>query len=59
MDKLFGPAVFDRLRITPDPSRGWVIERESSGLGPMTWIEQCLLPAYLDIALVKESCIDE
>ena len=48
LEKLFGPCIFADLRITVDPSRGWVIERQRIGLGPIEWVEQCVIPAQLD-----------
>lgn len=46
IDKLYGPTVFAELRITPDASRGWVIERQWAS--DSEWIEWCVIPAQID-----------
>jgi len=47
IDKLYGPAVFATLRITPDVPRGvWVIERQR--LDTDEWHEVVTIEAQLD-----------
>lgn len=46
IDKLFGPTVFAKLRITPDLNRGWVIEREAIDTGE--WHEEAVIDAQRD-----------
>ena len=46
IDKCFGPAIFANLRITADPARGWVIERNWMKTGE--YLEWCVIPAQLD-----------
>lgn len=46
IDKLFGPTIFADLRITADPDRGWVIEREWIENGQ--FVEWCIIPAQIE-----------
>lgn len=46
IDKLFGPTIFADLRITADPERGWVIEREWIEKGQ--FVEWCTIPNQIE-----------
>jgi hypothetical protein len=46
IDKLFGPTVAAKLRITANTERGWVIERALIKSG--RWIEWCVIPMQID-----------
>ena len=60
LDKLYGPTIFARLRITATPSRGWVIERETADRHndepdlTSIWVEWCTIPCQLDMDFEKE-----
>ena len=46
IDKLHGPAIFARLRISCDGQAGcWVVEREGQ---PGEWVDAARIPAQLD-----------
>lgn len=51
LDKLFGPTVFARLRITPMlEAGGWLVERSMAN----GWVEICVLPAQVEAGLSKD-----
>lgn len=46
VEKAFGPAIFANIRVTADPARGWVIDRQRIDSGK--WIEVVVIPAQVD-----------
>ena len=57
IDKLFGPTIFADLRITADPKRGWVIEREWIDKGQ--FVEWCVIPAQIDLEFKEDETSGE
>lgn len=56
LDKMFGPTIFADLRITADPQRGWVIERQwiANVHEDEKWVEWCVIPHQIDAEFPKD-----